>query len=43
MKKELDALEVNNTWKLTVLPAGKKVIGSKWVKETKFKLDGTTN
>ncbi|CAA0839405.1 cysteine-rich RLK (RECEPTOR-like protein kinase) 8 [Striga hermonthica] len=30
MHKELDALESNNTWILTKLPAGKKAIGSKW-------------
>ena len=40
MQKELDALESNHTWELTTLPMGKKPLGSKWVYEVKFRLDG---
>ncbi|XP_074288107.1 uncharacterized protein LOC141613270 [Silene latifolia] len=31
MAKEIEALEKNGTWKLVVLPQGKKAIGCKWV------------
>lgn len=31
MNKELEALKANHTWELTLLPAGKRAIGSKWV------------
>lgn len=41
MNSELSALESNNTWTLTTLPAGKMPIGSKWVYKTKLKVDGT--
>lgn len=40
MKKEIEALEANETWELTSLPEGKKAIGSKWVYKTKLKPDG---
>lgn len=41
MQLELNALEANNTWILTSLPAGKKAIGSKWVFRVKYKQDGS--
>ncbi|XP_074299905.1 uncharacterized protein LOC141631083 [Silene latifolia] len=41
MNQELKALEDNNTWELTTLPADKKAIGSKWVFKIKHKADGT--
>ena len=41
MTKELEALEANETWHLTLLPAGKKAIGSKWVYKTKLNPDGS--
>ena len=31
MDKEIEVLVVNNTWTLTQLPAGKSLIGFKWV------------
>jgi hypothetical protein len=31
MLEEMDALDKNNTWILTTLPANKKVVGCKWV------------
>lgn len=36
MKKELEALETNNTWELSIFPHGKKAIGCKWVYKVKF-------
>ena len=41
MAKELEALETNKTWQLTLLPPGKKAIGSKWVFKTKLNPDGS--
>ncbi|GKG05624.1 ribonuclease H-like domain-containing protein [Tanacetum coccineum] len=40
MNAKMDALYRNNTRELTHLPAGRKVIGSKWVHKIKYKLDG---
>ena len=36
MNEELDALESNNTWEVTDLPAGKTAIGCKWLYTTKY-------
>ncbi|CAM8902262.1 unnamed protein product [Rhodiola kirilowii] len=41
MKKEITALEANNTWVLTSLPEGKTLVDCKWVYKLKFKSDGT--
>ncbi|GJR79245.1 cysteine-rich receptor-like protein kinase 8 [Tanacetum coccineum] len=41
MNKELDALESNNTWELTLLPPSKQATGSKWVYKIKYKSDGS--
>ncbi|CAM8888782.1 unnamed protein product [Rhodiola kirilowii] len=41
MDKEIKALEANNTWILTELPAGKTLVDCKWVYKLKFKSDGT--
>ena len=41
MDKEIAALELNNTWKLTLLPAGKSPIGCKWVYTVKYHSDGS--
>lgn len=43
MEDELQALEHNHTWDLTFLPAGKKIIGTKWVYRVKYKADGTVD
>ena len=40
MQKEISALESNNTWTLTKLPSGKKVVDSKWVYKIKYKPSG---
>ena len=36
MDKEIEALEVNNTWTLVHLPPGKTAIGCKWVYMIKY-------
>lgn len=41
MNKEMKALNDNKTQKITDLLNNRKVIGSKWVYEVKFNLDGT--
>ena len=41
MNCELDALERNGTWEITVLPPGKHAIGCQWLYKTKYKSDGT--
>ncbi|GJY09949.1 retrovirus-related pol polyprotein from transposon RE1 [Tanacetum coccineum] len=41
MQKELQALEANHTWELTLLPPGKVPIGCKWVYRIKFHADGS--
>lgn len=39
MQSELTALEKNNTWLLTNLPAGKNIVCCKWVYKIKYKSD----
>ena len=41
MQAELTTLELNNTWILCPLPAGKRAIGSRWVYKLKYHSDGT--
>ena len=41
MKAELQALQTNNTWTLTDLPANKKAIGCRWVYKIKYHADGS--
>jgi len=41
MKKELEVIEKNNTWKLMERPIDTPVIGVKLVYKTKLHLDGT--
>ena len=41
MIKEMDALTDNGTWDLVRLPAGKKVIGCRWVFTLKVNPDGS--
>jgi hypothetical protein len=40
MQTELTTLELNNTWTLCPLPAGKRAIGSRWVYKLKYHSDG---
>ena len=40
MRREIEALEANNTWDLTTLPPRKNVIDSKWVYKIMFKPNG---
>ncbi|XP_070049888.1 uncharacterized protein [Nicotiana tomentosiformis] len=41
MTQEFEALYANHTWDLVTLPAGKKVIGCKWVYKIKHNADGS--
>ncbi|XP_029147045.1 uncharacterized mitochondrial protein AtMg00820-like [Arachis hypogaea] len=43
MKDELDALEMNKTWRLVDCPAGVKPVGCKWVYRIKRKPDGSVD
>jgi len=40
MDAEIEAIERNDTWKLTDLPEGHKTIGVKWIFKTKLKENG---
>ena len=41
MEAELESIERNETWELVPRPAGRKVIGVKWVFKTKYHSDGS--
>ena len=41
MRKEIQALEDNETWTVEDLPPGKKAIRSKWVYKIKYNSDGS--
>src|SRR5262249_22631213 len=41
MQREIEALELNNTWTITHLPPDKRVIGCKWVFRVKYNADGS--
>ena len=41
MKDEMDSLLGNQTWELTKLPVGKKVLHNKWVYRIKNEYDGS--
>ncbi|XP_073225659.1 uncharacterized protein [Cicer arietinum] len=38
---ELDALNSNDTWELTIVPPNKSAIGCKWIFKLKFHVDGS--
>lgn len=40
MQTELDALENNKTWEISILPKGKRALPSKWVYKIKFLPNG---
>ncbi|TYK26089.1 putative mitochondrial protein [Cucumis melo var. makuwa] len=41
LRKEMKALEKNNTWEICTLPKGQKPVACKWVFTLKYKIDGT--
>ncbi|KAL0457744.1 UNVERIFIED_CONTAM: Retrovirus-related Pol polyprotein from transposon RE1 [Sesamum latifolium] len=41
MQKEIDALEMNNTWEISTLLPGKNTVGCSWIYKTKLKPDGS--
>ena len=41
MEEEIKTLEKNQTWELTDLPKGKKLVGSRWVYTIKYTPDGS--
>jgi len=41
MNAEIEAIERNKTWDLTILPEGVKTIGVKWVFKIKLNPDGS--
>ncbi|KAM1060471.1 hypothetical protein ACFX2B_024847 [Malus domestica] len=43
MNEELRSLKKIATWEITDLPAGKKLVGCKWVYTVKYKVDGTVD
>ena len=43
MEEELSMIEKNHTWQLMQKPSERKVIGVKWVFQTKFNADGSVN
>lgn len=40
MIDEINALEANNTWIITSLPLGEKVVGCKWIYRVKYTSEG---
>ena len=42
MKIDIESLERNDVWKHVEIPAGRKVVGSKWVYKVKRDIDGNT-
>ena len=43
IEEELKALKESKTWEIIARPAGKKLIGCKWIFTPKFNLDGSIN
>ena len=43
MYAEIHALEKNGTWEISELPAGKRLVGCKWIFTVKYNEDGSVN
>ncbi|KAM0986195.1 hypothetical protein ACFX14_013409 [Malus domestica] len=41
MNDEMETLQKNSTWEMTILPKGKRTVGCRWIYTVKFKADGT--
>lgn len=41
MNDEMESLQKNTTWEMTILPKGKKTVGCRWIYTVKFKADGS--
>ena len=41
--EEIHALEKNGTWEISKLPAGKRLVGCKWIFTIKYNEDGSVN
>ncbi|BBH01962.1 transposable element gene, partial [Prunus dulcis] len=41
MNDEMEALQKNSTWKMTIIPKGKRTVGCRWIYTANFKADGT--
>ena len=41
MAKELEVVELTNTWVVLPLPKGKHAIGCKWIYKVKYKSNGS--
>ena len=40
MVEEMDSLDKNEAWVIVELPAGRKLVGSKWLFKKKFNTEG---
>jgi hypothetical protein len=41
MNDEMESLQKNSTWEMTILPKGKRTVGCRWIYIVKFKADGS--
>jgi hypothetical protein len=41
MNDEMESLQKNSTWEMTIFPKGKRTVGCRWIYIVKFKADGS--